>query len=73
MANNKIGALWGPNSYGGYTGNIEVDGKKVDIILFANKNKKSEKAPDFDICVRKPKESQGTYEPPVVDDMDVPF
>lgn len=68
MAGNKLGALWGPNQYGGFTGNIEIDGKKIDIILFANKSKKSEKSPDFDILVRQPKAQTGT-----VDIGDIPF
>lgn len=70
MANNKIGALWGPNQYGGFTGVIEVDGKKIDVILFANKNKKNNKQPDFDICHRRPK---GDDSEKTVERDDIPF
>lgn len=55
MAENRIGCLWN-SKYGGFTGKLELDGKKIDIIVFENKNKKSEKSPDFDILIRKVKE-----------------
>lgn len=54
----SIGALWARKSQNGdyFTGNVEVDGKKVSIVAFYNKNKKEEKHPDYRIYVRKPKD-----------------
>lgn len=74
MANNRIGAIWA-SKYGGYTGKLEIDGKKIDIIVFENKNKKSEKSPDFDICIRQPKEQVEKVESQFggVDRPDVPW
>jgi hypothetical protein len=45
----SIGGLWKKQSkYGEFlTGSIEVDGKKINIILKENTKKKSDKSPDF--------------------------
>lgn len=46
---NSIGGLWRKKSkYGEFlTGSIEIEGKKINIILKENTKKKSEKSPDF--------------------------
>lgn len=45
----SIGGLWKKQSkYGEFlTGSIEVDGKKINIILKENTKKKSDKSPDY--------------------------
>jgi len=46
----KIGALWLKYSNGGkklWTGNVEIDGKKTQIAMFANSYKNAENQPDF--------------------------
>lgn len=74
MAENRIGCLWN-SKYGGFTGKLELDGKKIDIIVFENKNKKSEKSPDFDILIRKAKEQIEKVDSQfgIVDDSNIPF
>lgn len=56
--NKSIGALWKKQSKKGdyFTGQIELDGKKVSIVAFTNDYKKEEKHPDFKIFISKPKE-----------------
>lgn len=52
MENKSIGALWTHESKDGnkyLSGVVEVDGKKVDIVVFKNKYKKESKHPDFQI------------------------
>lgn len=56
MANpNKIGALWIDERYGSLTGTIELNGQKVNVICFRNKEKKNEKSPDYDVLIKRPK------------------
>lgn len=48
----ELGALWRKQSKNGedyFTGSIQVDGQKVEIVVFANRYKKSDKQPDFRI------------------------
>jgi uncharacterized protein (DUF736 family) len=48
----SIGALWAHVSNGGkkyLSGSIEIDGKKVNIVVFDNAYKKEDKHPDFTI------------------------
>jgi len=51
------GAFWKKNSKSGedyYSGNIEIDGNKVNCVMFINKQKTSDKSPDFTIKESKP-------------------
>lgn len=50
--NKKIGALWtkhGKSVKEFYTGDIEFDGKKLSIVIWPTREKKTEKSPDFTI------------------------
>ena len=54
MADDSIGALWVKEKM--MSGNIEVDGKKIDIVVFKNTYKKEgERTPDYRIFKSKPK------------------
>jgi hypothetical protein len=60
MADDSIGALWekskGDNDY--FTGAIEVDGIKINIVVFKNKFKNNDRQPSWKIFKSKPKEQQ---------------
>lgn len=46
----KIGALWKKHTQGGkdlWAGNVEIDGKKTQIAVFANSYKDNDRQPDF--------------------------
>jgi len=54
-----IGALWSKTSSKGtafFTGNVEIDGIKTDIVIFKNDKGDNEKRPDFKIYKSKPKD-----------------
>jgi hypothetical protein len=75
---NELGVLWAKTSARGdyFTGSIEIDGTKHQIVVFKNGNKKNEKAPDWRILKSKPKEATADWGPsaanPITSD-DVPF
>lgn len=56
----KIGAIWKKKSNDGtktfYTGTLELDGKKIPIIMFTNADKKTETSPDASIYLNPPRE-----------------
>ena len=57
---NEIGALWQKQSASGnefMSGSIEIDGKQIRIVCFAN-NKRKENQPDWKILISKPKEEK---------------
>ena len=61
MENKSIGALWVKTSAKGnkfYSGNIEIDGKKIMLVAFDNK-KESENQPDIRIYESQPMEKKG--------------
>jgi uncharacterized protein (DUF736 family) len=64
---NELGALWKKKSKSGMSflsGYInDHDGQRIDIVVFANGNKKNEKAPDYRLYVSKPLESNNTKAP----------
>ncbi|NBW13917.1 MAG: hypothetical protein EBR82_38530 [Caulobacteraceae bacterium] len=64
---NELGALWKKKSKTGMSflsGYInDHDGQRIDIVVFANGNKKNEKAPDYRLYVSKPLESNNTKAP----------
>ena len=59
---NELGALWkkkskaGMSFLSGYI--VDHDGTRTDIVVFANGNKKNEKAPDYRLYVSKPLEAK---------------
>ena len=59
---NELGALWkkkskaGMSFLSGYI--VDHDGTRTDIVVFANGNKKNEKAPDYRLYVSKPLENK---------------
>lgn len=57
--NKSIGALWEKKSGKGtwFSGSIETNGEKIQIVVFKNDYKKEEKHPDYKIFVSKPKEN----------------
>lgn len=60
MSENKsIGCLWrSTNEKIAFSGNIEINGEKVKIVVFKNSYKKvGDTAPDFKIYLSKPKEA----------------
>ena len=72
----EFGVLWektgGKGQY--FTGSIEIDGVKHQIVVFKNAHKRSEKAPDWRILKSQPREREP--EEPLIDprtDDNVPF
>lgn len=68
---NNIGALWVKEGQKGdfYKGYITLDnGEKLNVVMFKNNYKKSEKQPDFQILKAKQPEKQE-----VQNDDDLPF
>jgi uncharacterized protein (DUF736 family) len=61
---NELGALWKKKSKTGLSflsGYInDHDGQRIDVVVFANSNKKNEKAPDYRLYVSKPLENKDT-------------
>jgi hypothetical protein len=56
----SIGALWEKNSSKGlkfFSGQIEVNEEKIQIVVFKNDYKKEDKHPDWKIFISKPKDS----------------
>jgi len=57
----SLGALWTKTSASGkvyYSGNLELDGKKMYIVGFKNENKTNENQPDISIYESKPLEKK---------------
>jgi uncharacterized protein (DUF736 family) len=73
---NELGVLWKKTSARGeyFTGSIEINGEKTALVVFANGNKKSDKAPDYRI-LRSVKREPVSVGGPVqtIDDSDIPF
>ena len=64
QANRNIGALWSKKSKAGMnflSGNVEINGEKIEIVVFKNTDKKNENGPDFRILLSTPYE--GTKAP----------
>ena len=53
MAIKKIGALWLKEGKNGkfLSGMLEVDGKKINLLVFRNDNKKEDRHPDYTINI----------------------
>ena len=78
----RLGALWSKRSAKGeyFTGNLEINGEKIGVVVFSNDKRGNEKAPDWRILRAKPKPERGTEraavtnrtEPMVTDDQ-IPF
>lgn len=51
LSSRKIGAFWvkQSNDTRYLSGQIEVNGKKIPVVLFKNQNKKLEKHPDWEL------------------------
>ena len=62
--NNELGALWKKKSktglvfLSGYI--VDHDGSKTEVVVFANKNKSNERAPDYRLYVSKPLNANST-------------
>jgi hypothetical protein len=58
----SIGALWENQSSKGkyFTGQLEIDEKKIKIVVFANGFKKEDKHPDWKIYVSVPRDQQSS-------------
>ena len=73
MKEQNCGALWKHESKAGETylsGVVEIDGKKVDIVVFKNKYKEEPKHPDYRIF---PSTPQGEQQPVEAKEDDIPF
>jgi uncharacterized protein (DUF736 family) len=60
--NRNIGALWTKTSKAGnkfLAGNLEINGEKIEVVVFKNVDKKNEKGPDFSILLSTPYEGGG--------------
>ena len=58
----SIGALWthvSKKEEKYLTGSVEIDGRKVDIVVFKNKFKDQDKQPDFKIFLSEKREASG--------------
>lgn len=66
LKNESIGALWINNGKNTIylSGQIEIDGKKHNIVVFKNNYKKEDKHPDYKIYLKKEKSE---------DNEDLPF
>lgn len=55
----SLGALWKRQGTKGefFTGNIEVNGTKLDIVIFSNDKGDNPKRPDYKIYKSQPKEA----------------
>jgi uncharacterized protein (DUF736 family) len=77
----KIGALWKKTTQSGkdlLTGNIEIDGKKIQIAVFVNSYKtENPKAPDYVIYLdtyrSSSKPSGESFPSDSIDDDEIPF
>ena len=61
---NSIGGLWLHEGKGGskfMAGEIEVDGKKVPIIVFKNDKRDNPKRPDYRIFKSEPRDSGAPF------------
>lgn len=54
----ELGALWVKNGRSGdfLSGHCLVDGNRIEMVVFRNKNKTSDKAPDYILYKSKPME-----------------
>jgi len=60
--NNRIGSLWVKTSKGGtryMSGIINVGGQEIRVVVFRNKQKRSDKSPDMSVFISKPAQPQG--------------
>lgn len=57
--NQSIGALWEKQSKKGtwFSGQIEIEGEKIPIVVFKNDYKKEDKHPDWKIFISQPREN----------------
>lgn len=60
----SIGALWAKSSKRGmyFSGMIEVDGKKIPLVVFQNNRKSKPNQPDYHIMVAQPMGSRAPVE-----------
>ena len=72
----RLGALWSKTNAKGqfFTGNLEINGEKIGVVVFSNDKRGNEKAPDWRILRAKPRESKPAHDeaPPMTDD-DMPW
>ena len=62
----SIGAFWKKSGKNGdfWTGQIEVDGKTVPLVMFVNNHKKESKHPDLKVFLSRPREQKPVDEEP---------
>ena len=59
-----IGALWKKESKAGnvyLSGQIEVNGNKINLVVFKNNYKEQKKHPDYKIYLSEPLQNQNTH------------
>jgi len=54
-AEREIGAFWTKESSNGkyLTGSVSIDGSKIRVVMFPNRNKNNDKAPDYRLYISK--------------------
>lgn len=79
MQDNSIGALWVKQGKAGpfYSGYVEIEGQRVEIVAFKNDNSKNPKAPSIRILKGTPRDTVKPVPMPGVDSgvnvEDIPF
>ena len=79
MSDKNIGALWLKEGAKGkyFSGNVEINGQKTNIVIFRNTLKQpGEKTPDYRIFLQQPREDIPEAAPRASahgDDSDLPF
>lgn len=72
---NSIGALWTKQGKSGpfYSGYVEIDGKRTEIVAFKNDNSKNPKAPSVRILKSVPLNKPANNQAEDVSPSDIPF
>ena len=73
MALKKIGGLWLKDGQKGkfFSGQLELDGKKIDILVFKNDKGDNPKRPDYQIMLRDDEPQE--WQPQELTEDDIPF
>lgn len=71
----NIGALWLKDGKKGkfFSGSIELEGIKTQIVVFKNTKKTKENHPDYNILLSKPRQEETETKPEQGEDDEPPF
>lgn len=75
MPDNSIGALWTKQGKSGafYSGYIEIEGKRIEIVAFNNNNATNPKAPSIRILKGQPRTNSTQSNGGDINVEDIPF